>query len=87
MDDDLNISIKNLLTNKEYKEDINHFIEDIHNINNLIAKGLCFLSPRKIQENEMNLPPNFENSTSESEIEKLKKKKSNTSNSIKIKNF
>ena len=34
MDDDLNISIKNLLTNKEYKEDINHFIEDIHNINN-----------------------------------------------------
>lgn len=87
MDDDLNISIKNLLTNKEYKEDINHFIEDIHNINNLIAKGLCFLSPRKIQENEMNLPPNFENSTSESEIEKLKKKNRTHPIQLKLKIF
>ena len=69
MDDDLYLSIKNLFTNTKYKEDIKQFIEDIHNINNLIEKGLCFFSPRKIKENKMNLPLNIENSTSESEIQ------------------
>ncbi len=77
MDEDLYISIKKLLTNTEYKEDINHFIEDIHNINNLIEKGLCFLSPRKIKENQMNLPLNFDNSTSESEIKNKKLERKN----------
>ena len=73
MKDDFCVSLKKILDNTDYKEDINHFKEDIHNLNNLIEKGLCFLSPIKLNENALNKTNNLKN---ESEIkEKSNKKK------------
>ncbi len=84
MTDSLFDSLYNLLSNSEYKEDIELFKQDIHNINNLLKSGKCFLSPYKLNE-ELN--PKFENTLNQIDEKKYLTKKNNYSFSEKKKIF
>ena len=75
MKDDFCVSLQKILDNTDYKEDINHFKEDIHNLNNLIEKGICFLSPIKLNENGNNKTNNLKNESEIKEKSNKKKKK------------
>ncbi len=82
MTDSLFDSLYNLLSNSEYKENIELFKQDIHNINNLLKSGKCFLSPYKLNEQ---LNQNNENLINQIETKILLSKKKNYSFSLKQK--